>query len=246
MKVLVIEDEFRTRNAIISIVKRNCGELSVEGWADNVDDAVKLILEKKPDLVLMDIQLNNGSAFDILRCIYPIRFGLIFLTAFENYAIHAIKFSAFDYLLKPFTEEELVESIHKFKDSEKAIKQEESLDILLNNIQEQSEKKIILKTNEDIYVVPINDIIRCEADSSYTIFYLKDGSQITISSNLKKYEDFLKHFHFARVHHSHIVNLNFIKKISKSQGGIIELTDGTTIPVSKRKKENLINILNNL
>ena len=246
MKILVFEDEFRTRNAIISIVERNCKETSIEGSADNVNDAVELILEKKPDLVLMDIQLNNGTAFDILKCIYPIEFGVIFLTAFENYAIQAIKFSAFDYLLKPFTEEELVNSIHKFKDETRQKDQIQSMDVLLNNLQENGEKKIILKTNDDIFIVLINNIIRCEADSSYTHFFLQDGSQITVSHNLKKYDDYLKHFQFARVHHSHIVNLNYIKKISKSQGGVIELTDGTIIPVSKRKKESLLNLISNL
>ncbi len=246
MKVLVIEDEFRTRNAIISIIERNCKELLVAGWADNVDSAVSLILDKRPDLVLMDIQLNNGSAFDILKCIYPVQFGIIFLTAFENYAIQAIKYSAFDYLLKPFTEEELVESIHKFMDRKKRIEQQESLDVLLNNLQEQSEKKIILKTNDDIYIVPVNKIIRCQADSSYTHFFLNDGTTITVSNNLKKYDDLLKGYFFVRIHHSHIVNINFVKKISRSLGGEVELTDGTIIPVSKRKRENLLNMIKNL
>ncbi len=246
MKLLVIEDEFRTRNAIISIIERNFSEMSVEGWADNVDDAIELILNINPDLVLMDIQLNNGNAFDILKRIYPIGFDIIFLTAFENYAIQAIKFSAFDYLLKPFSEEDLVSSIHKYIDKAKESDRKQSIDVLLNNLQENSEKKIILKTNEDIFIVPVNNIIRCEADSSYTHFFLRDGSQITVSSNLKKYDEYLKYFHFVRIHHSHIVNLNCIKKISKTQGGVVELIDGTVIPVSKRKKENLLNLIKNL
>ena len=246
MKILVIEDEFRTRNAIISIVERNCKEIVVEGWADNVNDAAELILEKHPDLVLMDIQLNNGTAFDILKSIYPIDFQIIFLTAFENYAIQAIKFSAFDYLLKPFTEEELVNSIHRLKDKIKEKDQKESLEVLLNNINESGEKKIVLKTNEDIYIVPVKDIIRCEADSSYTHFFLSNGNQITVSSNLKKYEEYLKYFHFVRVHHSHIVNLDYITKFSKSHGGEIELHDGSRIPVSKRRKEDLLTLFKSL
>jgi two-component system LytT family response regulator len=242
MKLLVIEDEFRTRNAIISIVERNCKEITIEGWADNVNEAIQLIKAKKPDLVLMDIQLTDGNAFDILKSFDDIDFGIIFLTAYENYALQAIKFSAFDYLLKPFTEEDLTETITRFKKKN----QKGSLDVLLNNINSGGEKKIILKTNEDIYIVSIKDIIRCEADSSYTHFFLNDGTHITVSGTLKKYEDYLKHFNFIRVHHSHIVSLNFITKFSKLQGGSLELKNGDIIPVSKRKKDDMLKLFNSL
>ena len=246
MRVIVIEDEFRTRNAIIGIIERNCNDMIVDGWADSVDEGKALILSKEPDLVLMDIQLTNGTAFDILKSIYPINFKIIFLTAFENYAIEAIKFSAFDYLLKPFSEEELVESLHKLKDKESATPNKESLEVLLNNLQESSSKKIVLKTNDSIFVVPISNIVRCEADTSYTHFILYNGSQITVSSNLKKFEQDLKNHHFIRVHHSHMINLEYITRFSKSEGGYVELMDGTTIPVSKRRKEELMKAFSNL
>ncbi len=246
MKVIVIEDEFRTRNAIIGIVERNCSEITLEGWADNVADGRTLIIEKEPDLVLMDIQLADGTAFDILKSVYPIRFKIIFLTAFENYAIEAIKFSAFDYLLKPFSEEELVASLHKLRDSNPVKSDKESLEVLLNNLQDSSPKKIILKTNDSIYVVPVSNIVRCEADTSYTHFILYNGNQITVSSNLKKYEQDLKSHHFIRVHHSHIINMDYIVRFSKNDGGYIELMDGTTIPVSKRRKEELMKAFSNL
>ena len=246
MKVIVIEDEFRTRNAIIGIIERNCSHLLIEGWADSVEDGKALILSKKPDLVLMDIQLTDGTAFDILRSIYPINFKIIFLTAFENYAIEAIKFSAFDYLLKPFSEEELVASLHKLRDKESDSPNKESLEVLLNNLQESTPKKIVLKTNDSIFVVPINNIVRCEADTSYTHFILYNGSQITVSSNLKKFEQDLKNHHFIRVHHSHMINLDYIVRFSKNEGGYVELMDGTTIPVSKRRKEELMKAFSNL
>ena len=171
---------------------------------------------------------------------------IIFLTAFENYAIEAIKFSAFDYLLKPFSEEELVESLHKLKDKESATPNKESLEVLLNNLQESSPKKIVLKTSDSIFVVPISNIVRCEADTSYTHFILYNGSQITVSSNLKKFEQDLKNHHFIRVHHSHMINLEYITRFSKSDGGYVELMDGTTIPVSKRRKEELMKAFANL
>ncbi len=246
MKIAVIEDEFRTRNAIISIVERNCSATSIEGWADSVAEGKELILTKKPDLVLMDIQLTDGTAFDILKSIYPINFKVIFLTAFENYAIEAIKFSAFDYLLKPFSEEELVASLHKFRDKSEKSPQTESLEVLLNNLHDAAPKKIVLKTNDSMYVVPINNIVRCEADSSYTHFILYNGTQITVSGNLKKYEQDLKNHNFIRVHYSHMINLEYIVKFNKNDGGYIELMDGTTIPVSKRRKEELMKAFSKL
>ena len=242
MKLIVIEDEFRTRNAIISIVEKNCKEITIEGWADNVNEAISLITDSKPDLVLMDIQLTDGNAFDILKSFDDVDFGIIFLTAYENYALQAIKFSAFDYLLKPFTEEDLIKTITRFKKKN----QKGSLDVLLNNINSGGEKKIILKTNEDIFIVSVNEIIRCEADSSYTHFFLENGTHITVSGTLKKYDDYLKHFNFIRVHHSHIVNLNFITKFSKLKGGSLQLKNGDIIPVSKRKKDDMLKLFNSL
>jgi two-component system LytT family response regulator len=242
MKLIVIEDEFRTRNAIISIVEKNCKEITIEGWADNVNEAISLIANSKPDLVLMDIQLTDGNAFDILKSFDDVDFGIIFLTAYENYALQAIKFSAFDYLLKPFTEEDLIKTITRFKKKN----QKGSLDVLLNNINSGGEKKIILKTNEDIFIVSVNEIIRCEADSSYTHFFLENGTHITVSGTLKKYDDYLKHFNFIRVHHSHIVNLNFITKFSKLKGGSLQLKNGDIIPVSKRKKDDMLKLFNSL
>jgi len=246
MKILVIEDEFRTRKAIISIAEKIGDGISVVGWAENVEQSIKQIEEKRPDLVLMDIQLTDGTAFDILKEIYTVDFRIIFLTAYENYAIEAIKFSAFDYLLKPFTEEELTASILKFKDTLKIESKEKSVEVLLNNLQENTNKKIILKTNNDIHIVSISSIVRCEADSSYTHFFLYNGTEITVSKNLKKYEQDLKPYHFVRVHNSHIINVDYITKFSNNNGSFIELIDGTTIPVSKRRKDELLNIISNL
>lgn len=246
MKVIIIEDEFRTRNAVAKIIERNCRDIVLEGWADNIADGRSLIINKKPDLVLMDIQLTDGTGFDILKSIYPINFKIIFLTAYENYAIEAIKFSAFDYLLKPFSEDELVASLHKFKTEKETDSNNQSLEVLLNNLHENSHKKIVLKTIKSIYVVPVNNIVRLEADSSYTHFILYNGSKITVSDNLKKFELDLKNHHFIRVHHTHIINIEYIVKFTKIHGGYIELMDGTTIPVSKRRKEELMKAFSNL
>ena len=245
MKILVIEDEFRTRKAIISIAEKIDNDISVVGWAENVEQSIKLIEEKRPDLVLMDIQLTDGTAFDVLKAINNINFRIIFLTAYANYAIEAIKFSAFDYLLKPFTEEELTASILKFKDTLSTENKKRSVEVLLNNVQENTNKKIILKTNNDLHIVSISSIVRCEAEASYTHFFLYNGTEITVSNNLKKYEHDLKPYHFVRVHNSHIINVNYITKFSNN-GGVIELINGVTIPVSKRKKEELIKIISEL
>ena len=245
MKVLIIEDEPRTQKAIVSVIKRCCNDMEVKGAAGDVQTSVALIKEHDPDLVLMDIKLSDGTAFDILKIIDPVRFKIIFITAYEDYAVQAIKFSAFDYILKPFSEEELVKTLKSFVDLKTKSVNQQTLQTLLDNLKQNGEKKIVLKTVDNIFLVAVNDIIRCEADSSYTHIFLLNGEIITVSSNLKEHEGFLKYFNFFRVHHSHLININHIIKFNKNQG-TIEMKDGSIIPVSKRKKEVLIDFFDNL
>lgn len=240
LTAVVIEDEPRTRETIINIVNTNCPEIKVAGSGKNVKSGIDAIITNKPDILVLDVELSDGNAFDILKNVGEIHAQIIFVTAHEEYALQAIKFSAFDYLLKPFSVTELTETLLKAKEA--AIKKESELSFktLLSNFENKEDKKIVLKSADEIHLVKISDIIRCEADSSYTHFYINDNKQIVISNNLKEYDELLSHYHFFRVHHSHLVNLNKIVKFHKNKDPYVLMSDGSEVPVSSRKKEKLI------
>jgi len=246
LKAVVIEDEPKTREAITNIINRLCHDIKVVATGHNVQTGIDAIYNARPDVLLIDIELSDGNAFDILRHIFNIDFQIIFVTAHEGYALKAIKFNAFDYILKPFSVEELTSVLEKATKEVNKKKTEVYLESLLHSIDERENKRIVLKTADEIHLVNISDIIHCEADSSYTHFFLKDGSQLTASNHLKEYEELLKDHHFFRVHHSHLVNLNEVKKFHKSGGGYVLMTNGKKIPVSSRKKERLFKTFNSL
>ncbi len=246
LKVVVIEDEQRTREAIIKIINDQCESLTVVAYGTDVQSGLEAIKNYQPDILTIDVELTDGSAFDILKKIDIVDFQIIFITAHEGYALQAIKFSAFDYILKPFSAIELEDVFNSARKKVMKEKSEASMETLLGHIENNEDKKIVLKTSDDIHLVKMSDIIRCEADSSYTSFMLKDGSQLTVSGNLKTFEEMLQAFYFFRVHHSHLVNLNEVKKFHRSSTAYVLMTDGSKIPVSIRKKERLIEKFNTL
>jgi len=246
LKAVVIEDELRTREAIIGIIETECTDITVVGSGDNVFSGIKAINNFHPDILLIDVELSDGNAFDILRNVTDLTSRIIFVTAHEEYALQAIKFSAFDYILKPFSVKELTDAIIKAKNAILQNASDHSIETLLSNIDNKKDKKIVLKSTDDMHLIKVSDIIRCEADTSYTHFHLNDGSAITISTNLKEYDELLCDYNFFRVHHSHLVNLNKIIKFRKGQSSYLLMSDGSEVPVSSRKKDRLIEKFNSL
>ncbi len=247
IKTIIIEDVGNTREAINAILERNCPDIKVVGEAADVTSGIGLIHEAKPDLVLLDIQLKDGTAFDLLGGLATINFSIIFITAFESYAIRAFKFSALDYIVKPIRSADLVNAIHKFTE----IRHQEDLAIkiatYLSNLDHPpAGKKIVLKSVERIMVLDIKEIVRCESQANYTMFHLADGQQLLESKTLKEFEDLLEDFNFLRVHHSHMINLAHFRSFEKLGGGYIVMNDESTVPVSKRKKDKLLRILESL
>jgi len=240
LKAVVIEDELRTREAIINVVNQECSSIHVAGSGQDIQTGFNAIQKYRPDILIIDIELADSTAFDLLKKIANINFQIIFVTAHEGYALQAIKFSAFDYILKPFSVKELTGAVNRAINKVIKEKPEASIEILLSHIDNKGERKIVLKTLDEIHLVKVLDIIRCEADSSYTHFFLKDGSQLTVSGSLKGFEEMLNPYHFFRVHHAHLVNLSEVKKFRRAEGGCVLMTDGSEIPVSTRKKERLI------
>jgi len=246
IKSVVIDDDMHSRNTIIHDIKTYCKEVEVVGEANSVVTAVKLINEKKPDILFLDIELGDGTGFDILEICKDLKFKVIFITAYGSYGIKAIRFSAFDYLLKPVIPEELQGAIERYKETEIKFDRKASVDYLLSNIKGNKPKfnKIDLSFEDKTIFIELDDIIQCKSDSNYTIFHLKDKTTHTVSKTLKEYENLLSEFGFIRIHNSHLINIKHLKEFFKNDN-YVKMSDGSEIQVSTRKRENLINFLKN-
>lgn len=246
MKAIVIDDESFARQNIISILSLEFPDLEVVAEADTVVKALSSILKYKPDLIFLDIDLLDGSGFDVLNQIEKIDFKTIFVTAHQEYAIKAIKFSALDYILKPISSYELVSAVNRVVELGDK-NSEEQYESFLNQLNTTNQdKKIVLKTSEAIHVVDVNDIVRCEADNNYTLFYISDGEKIMVSKGLKEYDDLLSEYGFFRVHQSHLINLNCMAKFDKKDGGYVVLNDHSRVPVSQRRKQKLLDYFDSI
>lgn len=240
ISIAIIDDEQKARETIINILGLSDFEIEIVGEADNVDSAFKLIQEKAPDIVLLDINLPDGNGFDLLKKFEKINFKTIFITAHEEYAVQAFKFSAIDYILKPIRAAELFAAIEKAQDSFNKEETVLKISTLLSNLEKL--KKIVLKTSESIHIVNVQQIIRCQADVNYTTFFLEGGETLLVSKPLKEYDDLLCKTGFFRTHQSHLVNLEHILRYDKKDGGCLYMDNKTVVPVSTRKKEELFRL----
>jgi two-component system LytT family response regulator len=243
LRTLIIDDEAHVRESLTDMLKLHCSNAKVIGQAEGVKSGIKAIQTHHPDLILLDIKMKDGTGFDLLEKIDNIDFKIIFITAFDQYAIKAFKFSALDYLLKPVESVDLKEAIDKAdKISQKEVNTQ--LNTLANNLQtdDQSKKKIILKTFDNVYLVKVKDIIYLESDGRYTTIFLESGEQVIVSSTLKHYDELLRDFGFYRVHKSYLINLEHIHRFGKAEGGYVILEGDARVPVASRKREELLEL----
>ena len=249
MNVVIIDDESHARQSIRVILESQFKNINILGEAGNVVDAVELINSKKPDLLFLDINLEDGSGFDILKKLSYKQFKIIFITAYEEYAIQAIKFSAFDYILKPLNPKELVGAVNRVLE-ENFIPDsiEDKLNTFFTNLSSTNscQKKIVLKTSDKIHIVDVNNIVRFESDNSYCTIFLNTGKSIVVSKSIKSYEQLLAPLGFMRVHQSHLINCNYITYYEKQDGGSLVMSDNSNIPVSNQKKPILFAYLDSL
>jgi two-component system LytT family response regulator len=245
IRTLIIDDEKNNREKIRRLLEDHFPNIQVVGEADRVRSGIESIFSNNPELVLLDIRLPDGDAFELLEQLDQVNFKIIFITAYEEYALKAIKFSALDYLLKPVLLDDLREAIAK---AENQLMNELKLQLveLSSNLHRSSPKRIVLKTADKLHFIPVNEIMRCEADKNYTTFFLVEGEKIIVSRPIMDYEDILSEQGFYRLHKSHIVNLSCIKSYEKADGGTVILTDGTHVPVAMRKKNRMIELFNKL
>lgn len=248
IRSIIIEDELKSRDVLKSLLERYCSYVEVLAEAEGVADGIEKIKKHKPDVIFLDIQMPDGSGFRLLEKLDKIDFDVIFTTAFDQYAIRAFKYSALDYLLKPISPDDLINAVEKVRKRKLDKQINQNIEVLLGNINKPEKElpKIILSTSDKIHVVDVNNIIRCESDNYYTRFFFREGAPILISKTLKENEELLSDHNFIRPHKSHLININYIKAFLRIDNGYIQMTDGSEIPVSRRKREQVVDIINHL
>lgn len=245
LRTVLVDDEPGAREALAALLQAYCPQAELVGQADGVQAGVELIKRTAPDLVVLDVELADGDGFGLLQHFAAVEFKIVFVTAHREYALRALKCSALDFLLKPVDPDELVAAVQK---AEKALAQttlQAQLQALLDNLAsgEKEPKKLVLRTAESVYVVSSADIIRCEAAGNYTQFFLKNGNRLLISKTLKEYDELLQKSGFFRAHQSHLVNLQYLERYDKRDGGVVVLQDKSAVPVAGRQRERLFELL---
>lgn len=235
-KAVIIEDELASRKILKNFLSKYPTGISLVGEATNVEEGVIAINEHQPDLIFSDINLPDGTGFDVLDQCQPLNATVIFITAYDQYAIKAFKYSAIEYLLKPFDPMELMAAINRFLSQELQVQQLAQKTLLENK---DELKKVALSTAEGMRVVEINEIIYCEADNNYTTVVLENNDKIMLSKTLKHFENLLPEDIFYRCHQSFIINISKIDSYTKRDGGVISMKVDKKIPVARRKKEGL-------
>ena len=240
IKAVIIDDMPSAVEMLKMDLSQHCPEVMIIGTADGVVSGAKLLRQLKPEVVFLDIEMQDGSGFDLLEILPEINFKIIFVTASDQHAIKAFRFSAIDYLLKPINVADLKEAVGKVTE----VDSREKVEVLLEHwSQQEFQHRIALHTNEEIKIVNIADIIRCESDNNYTYFHFLNGSKFLVTRTLKSFDILLSPQRFLRVHQSHLVNLNHVRSYIRSEGGYLLMADKSHVPVSVRKKAEVVEIL---
>lgn len=247
MQIVLVDDDASVRENLKTLLSIYAVDCKVAGEADGVRSGIECIKIHKPDLLLLDVEMQDGTGFDLLSIYGELDFKVIFITGHNAYAIKAFKYSAIDYILKPVDPEELKSALQKARNVKSMEEQNLAVSTLVDNKSKPaSDQKILLKDTENVYLVDIKDVIRCESETNYTKFFLSDGRKLTISKTLKEYDLLFEDQSFFRAHQSHLINLQYFDRYEKKEGGIVHMKDGSTLPVAVRKKDALMEALSQL
>jgi two-component system LytT family response regulator len=243
IRTILVDDEIDSIRVLRRLLEEYCPKVSIAGTASGLDTALPLIRETKPDLVLLDIEMAQGNAFDLLNQLQPISFQVIFVTAFDNYAIRAFKYSAVDYLLKPVDIDDLrnaIDRADRMRSEQGTVMQQ--MKTLLENVgaMQVSQQKMAVPTLTGLIFVSVQDIIRFEAKGSYTSIHIHKEESVMATRTIREYEDILPDSVFFRIHNSHIINISRIRKYHKGRGGSVEMEDGSEIEVASRRKDEFL------
>jgi len=244
MKAIIIDDEQKGRENLQKLIQEYCKQVEIVAMASGVVEAYNLILQHKPDLIFLDVEMPSGSGFSLLDKFNSADFKIIITTAFDEYALRAIKHHAFDYLLKPIDIDELVFTV----DSVKKVLGNSAPPVSGPDIQGVQKltvtSRVALPIKDGIFYLNVSDIIRVESNGGYSTFYAGDGKKYMVAKNLKEYEEILPEREFFRVHKSHLINIKKVKKYIKTDGNFIEMEDGSVVEIARRKKDEFLNIMN--
>jgi two-component system LytT family response regulator len=246
IKAIIIDDIEQARITLKKDLQVYAKDVTVIGEANGVVEGAKLLRSMQPDVVFLDIQMQDGSGFDLLDILKDIPFKIIFITASDAHAIKAFRYAAIDYLLKPVDPDELITSLARFR--EEKFNENDKYRLLNDSLKnsQRPHERLALHTQDKIHIVNINDIIRCESSINYTEFHFSNGKKLLVTKTLKDFEDLLSDQGFYRVHQSHLVNTKYIKEFIKTDGGYLLMTDGCNVPVSSRKRPEVIRMLEEL
>ncbi|RYU95026.1 LytR/AlgR family response regulator transcription factor [Emticicia agri] len=241
---VLVDDEKDSTETLDILLKNNFPDIRVVGKFNDSLSAIEFLQKNHFDLLFLDIEMPGMNGFDLLQEIQKDDFEVVFVTAYDQFALKAFRYSAFDYLLKPVEIEDLASCIAKYQEEKLQLKSR--LEYLQRMIKHTgtSIEKIAVPTSQGFEFIEIKDIIRCESDGNYTRIFLSNQPVILVSRTLKDFEELLEEMNFVRVHQSHLINLKYLRKYIKSEGGYIEMQDGTQITVSRSRKDELINKLN--
>lgn len=246
ISAIIIDDE---QNNIINLqllLQKHCSAVQVAATATSADEGIEAIRKYAPDLVFLDIQMPCKNGFQLLQSLPQLDFEIIFVTAYDQYGIQAVKFAALDYLLKPIRTEELQQAVNKAIEKSRQKQQNAQLQNLIDLLKQGSikeEQRLALSSVKETRFVQTGNIIRCESQNSYTVFYLNNKEKILVSKPIFEYEELLKNYGFIRCHQSHLVNKKFIKSWWKNDGDYLLLEDGAEVPVSRQKRIHVKNAL---
>jgi two-component system LytT family response regulator len=244
LKAIIIDDEINSVELMQHLINDNCPDISIIASETSPGNAVALIEKNKPDLIFLDIEMPEMSGFELLEKLKHLSFHVIFTTAYDNYAIKAFKYNTIDYLLKPIIVSELTEAVNRLIAKTKNDTQDKSINKLLETIRaSQSQGRLAISSQNEIVYAEMSNIIRLESDSNYTNIILSDGKKITSSKTLKEYEIMLSPDKFFRTHKAFIVNLDHVEKYVKSDGGYLITKDNVQVPISREKRQELLNVL---
>lgn len=245
IKAVIIEDEHKSILTLQTLLERYCPEVSIVGTGNCVEAGIRVLGERKPELVFLDIAMPDGDAFDLLNRIDNVDFEVIFITAYNDFALKAFEFSALHYLLKPINYKELQDAVQRFLKIRPAHNIQSRLDILNSSLQSHFDK-ISLPSNDGLIIVEIQDIVRFEAAGNYSTVFLASGDSIIVTKTLNQFEEILSGLHFIRIHNTHLINLKYLKKYQRGQGGIVTMQNGTSLTVSRTRKNEFLEGLKNL
>ncbi|UPK69007.1 LytR/AlgR family response regulator transcription factor [Chitinophaga filiformis] len=244
IKAIIVDDEQHCIDALQTMLQKKCPEVTVLGGVNSVKEAKDLITELQPDVVFLDVEMPHQNGFELLKLFDKITFDVIFTTAYEQYALKAIKFNALDYLLKPFSIKELQDAVQKCISRRNGQTETSTspLEVFLQNMKtlHQTHKKIALPTINGLVFMPVQNIVRCESTGNYTRIFFTDKKNLMVSRPLKEFEELLTDVDFFRVHNSHLINLQQMQSYIQGEGGFALMSDGTQVEISRRRKADFL------